>query len=334
MRKRIIAAVLCSVLMLAGCGSADTASEEKSSIEPNIEQEVQSLNFSGLGDVKLLQYVEDSVGATIDNELDDDYRIESVSASYVSKEYLEELEYNSKENVYFGYTLSELDEQFQGERYVFTLDDDGKTKVEAFQAYDDTFNKAVQNIAIGTGVIFVAATVSVLTAGTSTAVSVVFAASAKSATSVALSSGVLGGAFEGAMTYIQTGDINDSLKAAASSGSEAFKWGAIGGVITGGASKALTYPKANPSIPTWRQSEQKALWKYGGKEQVAYLNGKEVEYNKSGATRPDVVRAVSGHKEAIEVKRCDIVNNSTRSQCIMKLEKQIKDRMINLPPPK
>ena len=48
-----------------------------------------------------------------------DYLVSDVSAVYVSKEYLEELDYNSQSNIYFGYTLDELDAQFQGKRYVF-----------------------------------------------------------------------------------------------------------------------------------------------------------------------------------------------------------------------
>lgn len=47
---------------------------------------------------------------------------EDVSAVYVSQEYLTELAYNSQENVFFGYSLSGLDEYFQGTRYVFTVD--------------------------------------------------------------------------------------------------------------------------------------------------------------------------------------------------------------------
>ena len=43
------------------------------------------------------------------------------------KEYLDELAFNSQENVYFGYTLSELNAQFQGEKYIFTLGENNET---------------------------------------------------------------------------------------------------------------------------------------------------------------------------------------------------------------
>ncbi|MCR5305366.1 MAG: hypothetical protein K6E36_02550 [Oscillospiraceae bacterium] len=42
---------------------------------------------------------------------------------------------NSQENVYFGYTLSELEQQFEGTKYVFTVNDEGQTTVKAFEAY-------------------------------------------------------------------------------------------------------------------------------------------------------------------------------------------------------
>lgn len=56
------------------------------------------------------------------------------------------------------------------------------------------------------------------------------------------------------------------------------------------------------SVSTPRESEIAALEKFGGKEQVTFLNGKEVAYGTKGATRPDIVREVGGKLEAIEVK--------------------------------
>ena len=53
------------------------------------------------------------------------------------EEYLDEVAFNSQSNVYFGYTLAELDEVFQGTRYIFTLGDDGNTTVRELQAIDD-----------------------------------------------------------------------------------------------------------------------------------------------------------------------------------------------------
>ncbi len=198
-------------------------------------------SFQGLNDPSLLTYIEGSLyGELVDTLDNDDYFVENVQAIYISQEYLDELAFNSQANVFFGYTLTELDEQFQGTRYVFTLGDDQETVVQPFEAYDDTYDTVIRNVAIGTGVILICVTVSVVTAGTGTAaVSMIFAVAAKSATVGALSGAALGGVSAGIVTGIQTGDMDAALKAAAVAGSEGFKWGAITGAITGGTSEAI-----------------------------------------------------------------------------------------------
>lgn len=68
--------------------------------------------FASLDDPDLLLYMQDSVYADLESQLGEDYNIENVTATYVpfvSDEYKQDLAYNSQENVYFGYTLSELE---------------------------------------------------------------------------------------------------------------------------------------------------------------------------------------------------------------------------------
>ena len=312
--------------------------------------EYQIPEFTGLNDSALLQYVEDSVYADLKGSFEsEDYIIENVSAVYFSKEYLEEVAYNSQANVFFGYTLAELDEQFGGKGYVFTLGDNGETVVKAFEDYDDTYDKVIKNVAIGSGVIILCVTVSVVTAGAGLApVSMVFAASAKTATTMALSSGVFSAAFAGTVTGIQTKDMDQALKAAALSGSEGFKWGAIAGAITGGVSElsairrttkavenATEYARGTVDIaddlPQWRQAELRALNDNGGYEQLSYLNGKQVDFGTPGATRPDVVNVVGDHLEAIEVKYYDLASPGSRGTLYNELEREISARVTHLP---
>lgn len=199
--------------------------------------------YNSLNDSNLLKYVEDSIYENAINALDSDmYFVENVKAVYISKEYIEELDYNSKKNIYFGYTLQELDEQFQGKKYYFTVDDNGKTVVKEVEniSDDDSYNKIIKNVAIGTGVILICVTVSAVTAGAGApAVSMIFAASAKSATTFALSSGAIGGMTAGIAKGIETGDVKESVKAGLLAGSEGFKWGAVSGAVIGGAGKAV-----------------------------------------------------------------------------------------------
>ena len=193
-----------------------------------------------MDDPELLSYVENNIYANLIQTLDsDEYFVENVEAIYISQEYVDELTYNSQSNVFFGYTLEELNQQFQGDRYVFTLGDNGETTVVKMEtAYDDSTEKIIKNVAVGGGVILLCVTVSVVSAGVGApAVSMIFAAAAKTGTSFALSSAVIGGAAATITTGYQTHDPEAAFKAGLLAGSEGFKWGAISGAIVGGVSE-------------------------------------------------------------------------------------------------
>ena len=82
--------------------------------------------------------------------------------------------------IWFGFTSAELDQQFQGEKYIFTLGNNNETVVTTYDnCEDDTYERVIKNVAIGTGVILVCVTVSVVSGGVGAApVCAVFAASA------------------------------------------------------------------------------------------------------------------------------------------------------------
>ena len=275
--KKLIAILLSGVLLLTGCANnvqiepttsntssaqkADTEStandltEEKDGLIHVIVEDDESADdseyvyepeFSSLNDSQLQAYVEDALYSELVSTLDSDkYYVENVSAVYVSQEYIDELTYNSKSNVYFGYTLEEIDAQFQGTRYVFTLGEDGDTIVQPFEEYDNTYEQIIKNVAIGTGVILVCVTVSVITTGAGApAISLIFATAAKTGTIMALSSATLGGVSAGIVTGIETGDMSQALKAAELAASDGYKWGAITGAITGGAGESIKYANA------------------------------------------------------------------------------------------
>lgn len=274
--KSIIALVLACAMILSGCARSISSSTNTEKTDNYAVTETENITmkkqsdkhvtdceetisetmplefkkivpeYDNLDDPNLLRYVEDNVYSQLVTELNDNkYFVENVSAVYVSNEYLEELEYNSRRNIYFGYTLEELDEQFQGTRYVFTLGENGETIVEPFEEYDDIYQKVIKNVAIGTGVILVCVTVSVITSGAGApAISMIFAASAKTGATFALSSGALSGVAATIVTGVQTHDMEQALKAGTLAGSESFKWGAITGTIEGGATEGVKYAKA------------------------------------------------------------------------------------------
>ena len=252
--KRLIALFLSLTMILTGCSKPQTqnpASESTINAVSAPAEWVEVLpEFDSLSDENLLLEVENLVYRETVEALDsEEYVVENVSAVYISKEYLEEAAFNSQSNVYFGYTLAELDEIFQGTRYIFTLGDDGTTAVQELQVVDDhTAETILKNIAIGTGVILVCVTVSVVSAGAGApAVSVIFAASATTAKTMAVSSAAFGGISAGVVRGIETGDFDEAMEAAALGTTEGFKWGAVSGAVIGGGSEAFLLKSATKS---------------------------------------------------------------------------------------
>ncbi len=299
--------------------------------------------FSDFGDQDFLQYIEDNVYAELAYEFaSEDYIIENVEAAYISQEYLEEIAYNSRSNIFFGYTLEEIAAIYQGSPFVFTLGANGETIIAPYEEYDDPYDEIIRNVAIGTGVILFCVTVSVATAGTALApVSIVFATAAKTATSFALYSGTLGGLSKAMIVGIQTGDLSEAAKAGALAASEGFKWGAISGAVLGaagetinqiGTASRLANNPGGETIRSWRASEQYVQSQYGGTEQLSFLDGEFVPRGTPGSTRPDVVRLLpDGTMEAIEVKNYNLANQSNVSELISVLEQEVSARVANLP---
>jgi len=258
--KRVLSVVLALVLLLTGCGvKPETQTENTKAAVTSTEIQTQStdaetvtptvlneISYTGLDDNVLLRQIEDQVYADAVCAIDStEYVVENVQAVFISKEYIDEVAFNSQANIYFGYTMDELDALFHGDRYIFTLGEDGKTTVQRLEVIENTTTETIlKNVAIGTGVILVCVTVSCVTAGAAPAVSVIFAASAKSAGVMALSSGIFGAVSAGIVRGVKTGDMNEALEAAAVAGSEKFMWGAISGAIKGGGKTAFALKAA------------------------------------------------------------------------------------------
>lgn len=202
-------------------------------------------DFRGMNDPALLPYLEDTLYDGLLTALDGgEYAVEDVRAVYISQEYLDELAYNSQANLFFGYTIAELDAQFEGTRYVFTLDEHNETGVKPFEAHeDDTYMRVLKNVAIGTGVILICVTVSAIATTGAPAVSMIFACAAKTGTAVALKGSAMGFLSAGVLTYLQTGNLEKAFDVGLLAGSESFKWGAIGGSLIGGAQETAALVK-------------------------------------------------------------------------------------------
>ena len=285
--KRVIAVLICCSLILSGCQSSsksssslssssqvnysesatlseisdyalESASDNTSASESVSEVTEPSKAYSGLDDPELEEDIENNVYSDLIDEMGDDYFIENVDTIYLSKEYIDDLESNSKSNIYFGYTLDELNQVFQGKRYVFTLGDNGETIVQELVEVtpDNTFSKIIRNVMIGTGVILVCVTVSALTYTAAPAVSLIFAASAKGGGISALGFGSVDFLTSTIVTYCETGDWSESLKAGALSGSEGFLYGAVIGAVTAGTGEYIKLKGATLNGLTMNEAAQ------------------------------------------------------------------------------
>lgn len=203
-------------------------------------------NFKDLRDPELLEYITDDLYLRTIKEINNEkVFIEHIESIYISQEYIDELSYNSKANIYYGYTLEELDEIFEGTRYIFTQDELGKTSVIALEEYDDINNEVIQNVAIGTGVILISVTISLASGGLGGhAISMIFATAAKEGTKLALSTGLISGIISGTIKGMETKNMEEAVGTGLLSASESFKWSAILGSVTGGIKETYMLNKA------------------------------------------------------------------------------------------
>lgn len=259
--RRIISLILVCAFLLTGCSvsyepakntessertvseslpSAADVSSDISSDDGDVSDEL-NIDLTDFSSEDTLRYIDDCIYTDVVNTLDSDaYFVENVETIYYSQEYIDELKFNSLENIYFGYNLSELNDLFQGTKYVFDVDRNNNTIVKKAEVFDDTTGKIIKNVAIGTGVILVCVTVSLATGGAAPAVSAVFMASAKAATIGSLSSGGIGAAVATMTTDFSSQSFDESMKNIALQASEEFKWGAIIGAVAGGTEKAVS----------------------------------------------------------------------------------------------
>lgn len=267
--KKMFLLFLVFTLVISGCSLNPTNNmhiEDK--IQSDESNNLAFLQEKGdrLDNPDLLPYIENSVYQDLVQRFDSDrFFVENVQAKYISKEYLDELSFNSQSNSYFGFNLKDLDKEFQDVKYIFTTDDNGKTTVKEFKKFDSQFDTVIKNVAIGTGVILVCVTVTVLTsgAGAPTAVNVIFAASAKGAVTFGTSGSVFGGVSKAIASASKGESLDKILSDVAVGASEGFKWGAITGAVTGGTGKFFDLnrgAKAGLSLNEVAKIQKESKW--------------------------------------------------------------------------
>ncbi len=344
MKKILIQLIVVSVI-LSGCSrpsynqnNVDNNSEitftdeEIREFEALLSEGNEETVYKGEIDLTYTEILNDLLYEGLDESLnngqDDLYEIESINTQYISKEYLEELAYNSKSNILFGYSVEDIERMTDGQKYVFTLDNNNETSIEIFESTKDTtFRKTLLNLAKGGGVILIDV---IATKAGGLVFHTVFACNALTVLKISAGVGAAGFIIGALITGIQTKDINEALKKGAYYGSEAFKWTSYIGVAADLTQNLLELMAHSPR--NWRESELKVLDRYGGKEQIPYFQGKIDEKKPSGCSIPDIVRTLKDGKiEAIEVKNYKLDSVRQIKKLADKLYKQVSSRVKNLP---
>ena len=172
MKNKLIAFPLCLALVLQGCGipaQSSTTDEEASTQETTQANEANEDNRK-ISDAGFVANLQDSVYDLIVDDLDENgntqqLEVQEVKAVYLSKEYIEQYSFNSKETKFFGSTLGELEARFGDQKYVFDIDENGKTVCHAVDDFDDTFDQVTKVALVGTGVILISVTIVCVTGG-------------------------------------------------------------------------------------------------------------------------------------------------------------------------
>ena len=292
--KRIVAIFLSLGIFITGCGvktdeNADESTKNNVILEQEYEDDVPE--FKGLEDEDLLGYVRDEVYADLVDNIDPTlYYVENVETSYVSKEYLDEIEFNSQSNIFFGMSLDEINEKMQGEKYVFTIDEQGKTIVEEMQELTDTTNEQMmKKVAIGTGVILVAVSVAALTQNPAVALTagksikmvyLVSSSAAKTGIQFAGASAIVGGLSSGILEAYQTNDLEKAMKSSLVGMGEGFMTGAIVGTVSGGIEGIIG------SVKKLKDFETIKYFKEGTEQAEKYSEGIKFTKHENGEYYP------------------------------------------------
>lgn len=274
MMKRIFALFLCCAL-LSGCTAPYTAPPQTTApstaptqqttvptesipaatTEPEPEETTVDIREPGA-----LTTLEDQVYAELVTQLDStDYFVDHVEVVYISNEYLEELEFNSQSNIYFGYSLAQLNEFFEGKQYIFTLGEDGQTVVQELTQPDNRFDDIVKNLAIGGGIILVSAVVVCAIGPEAVTFSTVMGCAVD--IGAAPTAKFIGSILRSVIANRNAENLGQIVQETALESSENFKWGVLGGSVkkaAGATFSLLSQPTNGLSAEECAQIQQES----------------------------------------------------------------------------
>lgn len=233
MRSKAISIPLCLALVLQGCGVPAQTGNGSGPATPQESAQPVADNDQKMSDADFVKKLEDAIYQLIVKDLDEngnrkDLQVQDVKAVYLSKEYLEQYAYNTKETKFFGTTLGELEKKFDKQKYVFDIDENGKTVSHAVDDFDNTFDEVTQAALLGTGAILISVTIVCATGGAP--VTALVACTANSAPAITANQAHLALlAASSAIAIFDDGDVGNTAKDIAFDTGSDFVMQAIGG---------------------------------------------------------------------------------------------------------
>lgn len=233
MRSKAISIPLCLALVLQGCGVPAQTGNGSGPATPQESAQPVADNDQKMSDADFVKKLEDAIYQLIVKDLDEngnrkDLQVQDVKAVYLSKEYLEQYAYNTKETKFFGTTLGELEKKFDKQKYVFDIDENGKTVSHAVDDFDNTFDEVTQAALLGTGAILISVTIVCATGGAP--VTALVACTANSAPAITANQAHLALlAASSAIAIFDDGDVGNAAKDIAFDTGSDFVMQAIGG---------------------------------------------------------------------------------------------------------
>lgn len=237
MKSKFIAFPLCFALALQGCGvpAQSSTTDEGPSAQETTQATEDKQDNRKISDAGFVENLQDSVYNLIVDDLDESgntqqVEVKEVKAVYLSKEYIEQYSFNSKETKFFGSTLGELEAKFGDQKYVFDIDENGKTVCHAVNDFDNTFEQVSEVALLGTGVILISVTIACASgAAPVTALVACTGPTASVITANAPQIAVL--AASSAVAIFDNGDVGDAAKDIAFDTGSDFIMQAIGGTV-------------------------------------------------------------------------------------------------------
>ena len=246
--KKLLACTLSVALTLQGCGTpaATTQTEDTGSASTATgtaaTDPLSDVDGSAAPDSGLAEKLQDAVYDYIVHDLDEaeaqdtqgaqDLEVQEVKTVYLSKEYLEQYSFNTKQTKFFGSTLGELEAQFGDEKYVFDLDENGKTVVHAVNDFNNTFEEVSKVALAGAGVILVCVTIGVATGGVAPTTALVACSAKAAGPIVANAPKIAAMAVSAAISINGEGAVADAAGNVAFDIAEDFTMQALGGTLT------------------------------------------------------------------------------------------------------